>query len=293
MNNNILLDAPNPYFEAHLLRKSSLPFIMHKDTIRRQTEFNIHENLELLLFLEGDGYVIYDGERYCVQSGDLIAVNSYAAHQVISSGRLIQFCLIIDRAFCRYHNIDPNTLQFQHIIRGDARANDLFQRVMDTTSAEEDPFRSAAIKCAVLELLIYICRHYSAPKSEQQVSRDSASEYIHQAMGYMKRNLSQKLSADVVAASVGLSKFHFLREFKRITGYTMTHYLNMLRCEYARNLLESGQYNVKGAAYLCGFTNHSYFSSVFLKYTGLLPSQVQPSISLQQGGTTNASTRPD
>lgn len=92
----------------------------------------------------------------------------------------------------------------------------------------------------------------------------------------MKANFAQRLTSDEIAASAGLSKFHFLREFKRITGRTPTHYLNAIRCEYARSLLKSGRYSVKEAAFLCGFTNNSYFSSVFLKYTGMLPSQVQP-----------------
>ena len=38
-------------FEAHLLKDSVLPFIIHHNVIRHPTAFNIHENLKLLVSL--------------------------------------------------------------------------------------------------------------------------------------------------------------------------------------------------------------------------------------------------
>lgn len=274
MNNNILLNSLHMRFESQLLKDAPIPFIFHRNILRRPTAFNIHENLELLFFLDGKGRILYDGTHIPVCKGNIIAVNSFVAHQVIPDPVLDQFCLIIDNSFCRYHNIDPAQLLFQPTIH-DPLANERFLQIMDACN-HQDPFQNTAIKASVLDLLLYLCRHYSTPNAGSCSPKDPALDYVHRAIGYMKTNLARKVTADEVAASAGLSKFHFLREFKRITGQTMTHYLNTIRCEYAKNLLESGQYNVKEVAYLCGFTNNSYFSSVFLKYTGLLPSQVQP-----------------
>ena len=129
---------------------------------------------------------------------------------------------------------------------------------------------------AVLNLLLHLCVHYSTPAAVDRLTQDPSLEHVHRATGFMKANLSRKLTIDEIAASAGLSKFHFLREFKRITGYTLIDYLNTIRCDYARSLLESGQCSVKETAFRCGFINNSYFSSVFRQYTGLLPSQVKP-----------------
>lgn len=279
MSNNILLTPPSIRLETHSSMTSDFPFVFHHHILHRQTSFGIHEDPEFLFFPEGTGWILYDGARIPIQSGDIISVNTFVAHQVIPDPVLDQFCLIIDNSFCRYHGIDPTHLLFQRTIR-DPAAEGLYRALIDAC-AGPDAFRNTAIKAAVLNLLLYVCRHCSTPKPDLPSQPDPALEYVRRAVGFMKTNLSQKLTADEVAAAVGLSKFHFLREFKRITGQTMTHYLNTIRCEYAKNLLESGQYNVKEAAFLCGFTNNSYFSSVFLQYTGLLPSQVLPT---QQGG---------
>jgi AraC-like DNA-binding protein/uncharacterized protein (DUF3820 family) len=85
---------------------------------------------------------------------------------------------------------------------------------------------------------------------------------------YIKENLTKKLTLDEIAANVGLSKYYFLRQFKKITGYTVIDYVNIIRCEYAQELLRSEKYKVKEVALLCGFDNFSYFTNVYKKYTG-------------------------
>jgi len=280
MNTSILLNAANVNYESHLSMTPDFPFIIHPYIPRSRGIFSVHENLEVLYFLDGEGCVIYDGTQHPVHKGDIVVVNSYSLHQVVPNGILPHFCLIIDTAFCQFNGINPNELLFERVIRSDHQASKRLHRVMDAYASQDNGFRNASIKCAVLDLLLFLCQHYSTPTPADQLTRDPALEYVRRAMGYMKANLSRKLTVDEIADSVGLSKFHFLREFKRITGHTLIDYLNTIRCDYARSLLESGQYRVNETAFLCGFTNNSYFSNVFHRYTGLLPSQVHPSTAL-------------
>ena len=272
MSNNILLNSPNARFEPHLFKDPAFPFRFHRDVILRQSVFNIHQNIELLLFLTGDGQVMYDGTPIPVQAGDVVVVNSYSAHQVMSETGMTQFCLIIDNSFCRYNSIDPARLDFHSHIR-DEQTHSLFHRVMDACTGQ-DAFRDALIKSTVLDLLVHLCRQHSTLRTQPLTTADPALGYIRSATEYINNNLAGSLTVEEVAASVGLSKYHFLRQFKRLTGYTLTHYINTVRCEYAQRLLEQGNHNVKEVAHLCGFSNLSYFSSVFYRHTGLRPSQL-------------------
>jgi AraC-like DNA-binding protein len=276
MNNNILLNAPNVRFELHRSTTPEFPFIIHPNTYRSRNAFSLHENVELLYFLDGKGHMIYDNEPIPVHKGDIVVVNSYSLHQVVPDGEMPHFCLIIGKSFCRYNDIDPSQLIFQALIRDNPQVSSLFQQVMDAYANREDSFGTARIKQTVLDLLLHLCLHYSTPRPVDRLTQDPALEHVHRATDYMKANMARKLTADEIAASAGLSKFHFLREFKRITGYTLIDYLNTIRCDYARSLLESGRYSVKEVAFQCGFTNNSYFSNVFRQRTGLLPSQVRP-----------------
>lgn len=271
MNNTILPYSAHPVFEPHLPHDRKLPFIYHHDTVSDRMFANVHENIELLYVTEGSGTVTCDSTSYAVGPGDVIVVNSYVVHQTASNGLLRYFCLIIDRSFCTYHDIDPANLRFSPYIR-DEELNTRIHRVIAECGKQQN-FSHTGIKCAVLDVLLYVCRHHSCPETNHKAV-PSTLKYICAAIHYIKTNLNQKLTVEDAAASAGLSKYYFLREFKTITGYTFTGYVNLIRCEYAKELLMSGHYTVKEAAHLSGFENDSYFTSVFRKCTGSLPSSL-------------------
>jgi len=275
MYNNILPEPPNVRIETHALTTMDFPFLFKQSATFRKSGVGVHENLELLYFLGGEGVALYDDARYPVRKGDMVVVNSHAIHQVVAEERMSLFCLIIERKFCQYCGIDPVSIQFQHVIRDDPQLKELFWQIVTVYESREDPFFNPAFKNAVLTLLLYLCRNYSTPNQEKSANPNGL-ERVNQALLYMKANFARKLTNDDIAASVGMSKFHFQREFKRITGKTPNHYLNTIRCTHARRLLETGRYSVKETAILCGFTNYSYFSSVFRQYIGVLPSRITP-----------------
>ena len=70
-----------------------------------------------------------------------------------------------------------------------------------------------------------------------------------------------------------MSKYYFCRAFKQATGQTVTQYINWVRCSHARRLLASGECNVGEAAERCGFHNLSYFTRVYRRQYGRVPSK--------------------
>lgn len=269
MNNNILLKIPDAIFEPHISDNSELPFIFHFSRIYDNDIANFHENLELLYFKKGNAYVTYADKHILVTEGDIVVVNSYTPHKIFSEEGTERACLIIDNNFCKYHSIDVSQLIFTSHIHNE-ELNRYFDKIIDAYGKNNE-FKHFEIHCAVLNLLLYLCINCSKKNLELSLKYYSC-DYVLKSIEYIKQNLDKKITADAVAASVGLSKFHFLREFKKQTGFTLTHYINILRCEQAKKLLNTGKYSVKNTAILCGFDNFSYFTNVFKKYTNNLPS---------------------
>lgn len=270
MNNNILPSFDKTKYESHFLGQRTLPFIFHKDTVlheRKECIPNLHLNVELLYFVEGSGCVVCDGNAFTVQPGDMVVINSYVVHRVTTPDMVKYYCLIVDNDFCTANLMDLSGLRFAPLIRNDT-ARQLYRQVVHEYDST-DAFRSAAIQCAVRQLVLFLCRNYSMPKPAGG-KQDEALKSVWTAVEYMKQHLGQKLTVERIAASAGFSKFYFLRLFKDRTGYTVTHYLNLLRCDRAKQLLLSGS-TVKEAASQCGFENLSYFTKVYKNYTGLLP----------------------
>ena len=225
MNNNIL---PLAVFEPHIVRKRDLPIIYHMDRLRKAGVLNLHENLEVIYVTRGRGSVVGGEETVPIEVGDTGVIDCYAVHSIVPDGEIQYFCLIIDRSFCKYHRIDPWTLHFAPRIQN-AEAGEKMKRVMEACEGE-GPFQEALIQSAVLELLVFLCQGYSTPKADLELAEDVAVGHVRCAIEYIKKNLGKKLSVDEVAAHAGLSKYYFLRIFKRVTGYPMTQYTNRIRC---------------------------------------------------------------
>jgi len=75
-----------------------------------------------------------------------------------------------------------------------------------------------------------------------------------------------------MAAAAGLSRFHFLRRFKRATGTTPWRYLTDLRLAKAKSLLADPAQGVAEAAAAAGYADPAHFSRLFRQRTGRTPS---------------------
>ena len=84
-----------------------------------------------------------------------------------------------------------------------------------------------------------------------------------------------KITLDDIANAAGFSKFYFSKLFKEHTKITVFDYLRNVRCEEARRLIETTKLSITEISEKCGFEDIAYFTKVFKKETGILPSQVR------------------
>ncbi|MBE6546059.1 MAG: helix-turn-helix domain-containing protein [Ruminococcaceae bacterium] len=261
-------------YETHRMKDPRLPLILHRFTYRPHHRLgleNWHENIELFVPIRGSGVVMGGELPISVTVGEIAVINTGCLHTMLSEEGISFYCLIIDRSFCIANHFDTNAIRFDSWVR-DEELYALIEQIADEYFSEEESlYRVQAIRALVLHLMVLLCRRYGhvgqTPLSD---SRLLAS--IKYAIGYIRAESHRDLSLDEVAMHVGLSKFYFAREFRRITGYTFVAYVNQIRCEKAKTLLAEDQMTVGEVARACGFANQSYFSRTFLRLVGELPS---------------------
>ncbi len=78
-------------------------------------------------------------------------------------------------------------------------------------------------------------------------------------------------SIDEMAQCAEMSKFHFIREFKKATGITPGQYIIRRKITHAKELLLNKHLTVKEVAFKAGFKDPDYFSRAFKKHTGYKP----------------------
>ena len=93
------------------------------------------------------------------------------------------------------------------------------------------------------------------------------------ALERMEEHFQEKDTVAQWALLCEMSEVHFRRVFRDYTGQGPVEYRNRLRLERARELLQSGEYNVSEAAFACGFSNLSFFIRLYKKRFGNTPKQ--------------------
>lgn len=92
------------------------------------------------------------------------------------------------------------------------------------------------------------------------------------AVDYIRDNIrNPELSIQGMANAVGFSEVHFRKLFKKSYGISPKQYLQNLRLDMAKNLLETGNVSISNIATECGYSSIYYFSKLFKEKTGYSP----------------------
>jgi AraC family transcriptional regulator of adaptative response/methylated-DNA-[protein]-cysteine methyltransferase len=95
---------------------------------------------------------------------------------------------------------------------------------------------------------------------------------IEKAIGFVEAHFKEQPSLDDIAASAGLSKFHFLRLFKDFAGITPTQFLHYLTVEYAKSRLAEAQ-SVFNSALDAGLSGGGRLQDMFINIEAMSPGE--------------------
>lgn len=108
--------------------------------------------------------------------------------------------------------------------------------------------------------------------SSLPITKDSET-FTEKLRELLIKTQGSALTVEAAADHFGFNPDYFARYFKSRSGQHFSEFYRKLTMEYAKLLLSSGHYKVGEVSELLGFASPDYFSRVFRKVTGSLPSQ--------------------
>ena len=99
-------------------------------------------------------------------------------------------------------------------------------------------------------------------------SSDSSIARIQEFIG---EHFKEDLTIDDIAKRGGMSVRNFSRRFKNATGESFSNYIQKLRIETAKRLLESAEFSASEVMYRVGYSDERSFRRLFKRHTGLSP----------------------
>ncbi len=111
----------------------------------------------------------------------------------------------------------------------------------------------------------------------------SAVARVTRVLRSIERHSDMNLSLGALAREAGLSRYHFLRTFERLTGLTPHQYLLRWRLREAATRLAAAPAKILEIALDCGFGDVSNFNRAFRAEFGVSPRAYR--VQLQRGAT--------
>lgn len=227
-------------------------------------------------FIEGGKRHLWcKGQEYDLNAGDLILFNPRDNH----------YCAPIGRELLDYRAVNIHTdvmLGIAREITGKDYIPHFTQNVVyqsEIALSVAEVYEAMLLDMPKLKkeeslfcLIDQILQEYAAPF--EMVGDDGPGEKTKMLCSYMEQHLAENIALDDLASMIGAGKSYLLRSFTKEVGVSPYRYLQTIRIERAKKLLEQGIGPIDVAG-MTGFSDQSHFTNYFKEFIGLTPKQYQ------------------
>jgi len=143
----------------------------------------------------------------------------------------------------------------------------------DTIHALNEEYLSSIISARDAEMILLQLSR--AVKKYSRLVREMSSvphlDAINRVKNYCRRHYARKISLDEAAAEVNLSPSYLSKVFRREMGISFVSYLNKIRIEKSKLILQNRSVELVEVAGMVGYDDQSYFTRIFKRFTGIPP----------------------
>ena len=147
----------------------------------------------------------------------------------------------------------------------------ILEEALRSLSREEAAGSGVAPEAASAAAYWVLTRFYAAAMTAVQQT-EKLPQVVETALKVLQQDFAFLDGIGDLAQRLEVSQEYLTRAFRDHVGMTPGKYLNQVRIEHAKLLLQRGSHSVAFVADACGFANGNYFARVFRSMVGVSPS---------------------
>jgi AraC-like DNA-binding protein len=213
-------------------------------------------NYNSFLFLyvvRGNGFMKTHEQTYSLAQGSLGFLDCYKPHQYCTESEWEILWMHFDGPLARRYFEEIINIHPIPVFHGNAAINaknelEIIYNCFDKGKAS---INEPDLSYHIVKLLTPLLKYKEI--SETPVRESPIKDTLH----YISQNIDSELTVTNLAERIYLSKYHFIRIFKKETGYTPHEYILMCRVNAAAYALKSTSSSAKDIAMQYGFSSES------------------------------------
>jgi AraC-like DNA-binding protein len=245
---------------------------------------HLHTFYELCVALCPNTTHLLEGKPYELQTFDIIGIRPNAPHRTQypigdpCKRLIIQFSLPknVPGLSNEYEQLMGIFHQDIPIFRFDPDVQQKIYRKLNDIfllAQKKDPMRDLIIHLKFIEFLtlLYLNQQHNLYTNGAEMTPTEKKMYA--IASYIHTHYTEELSLEMLAQKFFISSYYLSHQFKDVTGFTLTDYIQMTKVRNVQAMLINTSIPITEAALNCGFNSFSQFNRVFRKHIGLSPSQ--------------------
>lgn len=245
-----------------------------------QMQRESHDDYLMIYCLEGKGRFSASNSESTLTIGDLLIVPAGLSHQYAADPNdpwtiyWTHFEGLRAADFTLHTGIPRSDGGYQiHQVGVHAQLISDFEALMEARNSVQE----LASHIYAANQLRQILSHIALLRPTESIKGQRETAELERVHSLMRSHLHEKLDLDTLAAAVNLSKFHFVKRYRELSGTTPINRFIQLKIERACHLLDTTDKEIKEVAYAVGYDDAYYFSRIFRKQLGISPSQYRAS----------------
>ena len=252
---------------------------------------HMHAHAEIFFITGGKGYFRTEKQKVKVQKGMVIINNPHVRHTDPFAAEEKLMYAVFSVAHISFTQ-DPESKNFAPVASDGEKdekneQNDQkqtfffdyaanfeqifdFLRVIEAESCTTQPFWELAILNEFDKFMLFLLRNsslVSLPYNSEQKKPSVANKLRF----YFDHSYADDITLDKLSRLFYTNKYYLVHTFKKTFGVSPIAYLNKLRCEKAKTMLETTDLSITAIATSVGFASISHFSETYKKHFGVSP----------------------
>ena len=223
-----------------------------------------HEFYEIELIISGSGSYIIDGIERKIEKNMLFFMTPVNFHRVITDGSEVITLMFMGEVCDKGMLFRLSSLFDTDSVSLDDADAEYLAKIMhelNIASSENDDEYSFHLLNSILGKLCRISNRH----------RHGRLTKVQTAMLYIQNNFRNDIGLEDIAASAGVTPSYMSSIFKKDCGVSFKEYINGIRFDYAKKMLEFSDMTVTDICFESGFNDYANFERSFKAKFGISP----------------------